>query len=166
MIKNIVLISSVAVLVISAAIWISWPAPGKEERTNTAAVINTALLSGESSFDFGTISMAAGKVSHEFKIRNSSSAPVKITNLSTSCMCTEASLITSAGRKGPFGMPGHGFFNPKIGEIINPGEEGTVEVVFDPAAHGPAGVGAIQRAVYIETAGGGKEIEIKAIVTP
>lgn len=166
MMKNIIMIAVVVVLALGAAIWISWPAPGAGERANTASVMDSALTAEESSFDFGAISMAAGKVRHEFKIRNSSTEPVKITQLSTSCMCTEANLITSAGRKGPFGMPGHGFFNPKISEIMNSGEEGTVEVVFDPAAHGPAGVGPIQRAVYIETAGGTSELEIKAVVNP
>lgn len=166
MMKNIIMVAVVAVLALGAAVWISWPAPGEGEGANTASVMNSALTAEESSFDFGTISMAAGKVRHEFKIGNSGPEPVKIIQLSTSCMCTEANLITSAGRKGPFGMPGHGLFNPKISEMLNPGEEGTVEVVFDPAAHGPAGVGPIERAVYIDTSRGVAELKIKAVVNP
>ena len=69
-------------------------------------------------------------------------------------------------QKGPYGMPGHGFI-PKINETLNSGEEALVEVVFEPAAHGPAGVGPIQRAIAIENnAGEPVELLFAAIVTP
>lgn len=58
-------------------------------------------------------------------------------------------------------------FFPSINQTINPGEEASVEVVFDPAAHGPAGVGQIQRTVTIEN-NTGKPLELgfSAVVTP
>lgn len=46
-------------------------------------------------------------------------------------------------------MPGHGMI-PEINEALQPDEKTEVEVVFDPAAHGPAGIGKIERTVYIE----------------
>jgi len=108
------------------------------------------LSSPQPFFDFGNISMAAGKVSHRFSIRNTGASAVTITKMYTSCMCTVATLITPAGRKGPFGMAGHEFI-PIIAESITPGASAQVEVVFDPAAHGPAGVGPTERIVTIRT---------------
>jgi len=124
------------------------------------------LVSMSRSFDFGTISMAAGKVSHRFWIRNTGDSPVTITRLYTSCMCTEATLITPAGSKGPFGMPGHGA-NAGVFERIAPGGTAQVEAVFDPAAHGPAGIGPTQRIVTIRTAEAAPlDLQFTAMVKP
>ena len=64
-------------------------------------------------------------------------------------MCTEATLVTSTGKRGPFGMPGHAPI-PAISERLAPGEMAEVDVVFDPAAHGPAGIGRIERNVTVQ----------------
>ncbi|MDP1719096.1 MAG: DUF1573 domain-containing protein, partial [bacterium] len=125
-----------------------------------------ALNAEETSFDFGSISMAAGKVTHMFKIKNATAEPVIVGKIYTSCMCTAASLINDGRRLGPFGMPAHGAI-PSIDEQIKPGGEAVVEVVFDPAAHGPAGVGTIQRVVTLENnAGAPLELKFAAVVTP
>lgn len=122
--------------------------PGPE--TVRQVAVTSSLVSSEPFFNFGNISMAAGKVSHRFRIRNTGGSAITITRMYTSCMCTEATLITPSGRKGPFGMPGHGA-NPGIFESIVPGGGAQVEVVFDPAAHGPAGIGPTDRIVTIRT---------------
>lgn len=110
--------------------------------------------------------MAAGNVSHVFDIRNSGSEPVTLTKLTTSCMCTTATLITRAGKIGPFGMPGHAP-SGGVNERLAPGETARVEMVFDPAAHGPAGVGEIERSVMIRnSAGRPLELRFVALVTP
>ncbi len=117
-------------------------------------------------FDFGKISMAAGKVSKVYWIKNISGDPLTISKLYTSCMCTDATLITKAGKRGPFGMPGHGP-TPRIEERLAPGESAQVEAVFDPAAHGPAGIGQTDRIVTIENDGGlPLELRFSAMVTP
>lgn len=108
------------------------------------------LVPEEKSFDLGTVSMAKGKVAHSFSVKNVGSSPVKITKISTSCMCTEATLVIDASRKGPFGMPGHGGLS-SLNEIVTPGQEISIEVTVDPAAHGPQGAGPAKKAVYIET---------------
>lgn len=118
-----------------------------------------ALVPAESFYDFSTISMAAGKVSHVFKIKNSGTNPVRVKKMYTSCMCTTAMLITKDGKVGPFGMPGH-MAIPIISQIITPNEEASVEAVFDPAAHGPAGVGKVRRTIYIETDGQKEPLEL------
>lgn len=81
-------------------------------------------------------------------------------------MCTNVFLLIDGEREGPFGMPGHGILR-SVGRVLQPGAESTLEVQFDPNAHGPAGVGLIQRTVAIE--GSGRELaafSIKANVTP
>jgi len=81
-------------------------------------------------------------------------------------MCTTAFLQSTDREKGPFGMEGMGFFAP-ANEVIEPGESRAVRVVYDPNAHGPAGVGAIDRFIYLTDPSGGElRFEIRAMVTP
>ena len=119
----------------------------------TAARASAALAAGESAFDFGAISMAAGNVSHRFWFKNESAASVLIRRIYTSCMCTTATLAKGARIVGRYGMPGHGPL-PDVNETLAPGEAAYVDVVFDPAAHGPAGLGRTQRVVTIEPGAG------------
>jgi hypothetical protein len=123
------------------------------------------LVASEPFFDFGNISMAAGKVSRRHTIRNTAASPVTITRVYTSCMCTDATLITPSGRKGPFGMPGHGPL-PSISESVPPGGTVLVDVVFDPAAHGPAGIGLTERIVTIRTGASQLDLRFRANVRP
>lgn len=131
------------------------------------AVLNSSLVSDKMLYDFGTISMADGVVRQDFRIKNISSAPIMIEKMYTSCMCTIAEFMMGDRRMGPFGMPGHGVPVPFLRQTIGPGEEAIIAVNFDPAAHGPAGVGRIERLVYLEN--GGQPLltlAIRANVTP
>lgn len=135
------------------------------ERSAAASILSAA----EDSFDFGEISMRDGSVRRIFTVQNSSSTtPLAIRDISTSCMCTTAYLNGPSGTLGPFGMPGgHGGGNTAVSEVIPAGESREIEVVFDPAAHGPAGVGRIERAVFIEDENGEVQtLKISATVTP
>ena len=126
----------------------------------------SALTASESFFDFGTISMKNGNVEHVFKITNGSGAEINLSSVYTSCMCTAAYLETPKGEKGPFGMEGMGYL-PPANETIPAGESRDVKAVYDPNAHGPSGVGKIDRFVYLtDDTGGTLELEIKANVTP
>lgn len=138
---------------------------GRSSDSDLGYLANSNYFDLEPAFDFGTISMAAGNVSHSFRIKNSGADAVAINKIYTSCMCTSASLIVGDLKLGPFGMAGHGFI-PKINRALAPGEEASLEIVFDPAAHGPAGVGTIQRVIYLETSAGRQTLEITANVTP
>ncbi len=165
--NNIIIWSAIILVIVIGFIWISGRSA---ENQNTQASLTgpSALAAAENFFDFGKISMADGKVSHDFRIKNAGAKPINITKIYTSCMCTTAILQTSSGKElGPYGMPGHGGFSPGINQTVAPGEEITVKAIFDPAAHGPAGVGPIERAVYIENDSGKSfEIQFKAVVTP
>jgi hypothetical protein len=126
-----------------------------------------ALVSSRANYDFGTISMGAGKVSTTYRIKNEGAAPLALDKIYTSCMCTEATLITASGRKqGPFGMPGHGPLKAVSGQLAA-GETALLEVVFDPAAHGPSGVGRIERVITVEAKGAAPlELGMVAMVRP
>ncbi|MBI2463073.1 MAG: DUF1573 domain-containing protein [Candidatus Spechtbacteria bacterium] len=107
---------------------------------------------GDTNFDFGTISMANGRVNHEFNVVNDGNEPVHIYKVYTTCMCTTATIIDEAGNElGKFGMPGHGGASSAADITVAPGKKVKVTAIFDPAAHGPSGVGLAQRSVYLET---------------
>ena len=138
------------------------PAPQVE----APSPVNRILTAKESGFDFGTVSMAAGKVTHRYWIRNTGASPITIRRLYTSCMCTTAALVKANRKYDPYGMPGHGFM-PTINASMAPGETAIVEVVFDPAAHGPAGIGPVDRFVTLQTDREPPlELAFTAIVTP
>ena len=64
-------------------------------------------------------------------------------------------------------MPGHGGAVPRVNEIIKAGESRDIEVVYNPNAHGPAGVGLIERSVFLEDENGKIiEFKFKVNVTP
>ena len=110
--------------------------------------------------------MAAGNVTHRFSIKNANAAPVVIRKISTSCMCTTAQLVKGGRKLAIYGMPGHGYV-PNLDEPIAPNEQAMVEVVFDPAAHGPAGIGRVERLVTIYTgAAQPLELSFNALVAP
>ena len=124
------------------------------------------LQARESDFDFGAISMAAGRVTHRFWFRNESGASVSMRRIYTSCMCTAATLVKGMKIINTYGMPGHGPL-PAVNESLKPGEAAYLDVVFDPAAHGPAGLGPTQRVVTIESdTGRPLELHFAANVRP
>lgn len=158
----------VAIVVAFAFLFVAGKTASKE-RTGVAknnASVASAFTSDSTHYDFGSISMKDGKVTHMFSLTNGSGKPVVIRKIITSCMCTEAFLVHGEDRKGPFGMQGHGFV-PPVNETVSTNDKRMVEVVFDPAAHGPAGVGNIERAVFVEDENGGTAmLTFKALVTP
>lgn len=132
--------------------------PGPEPQQAAGAVVNR--------FDFGRISMTQGLVSYVYELPNDGNLPVTISRVYTSCMCTTAYLLKDQKRLGPFGMPGHGT-SRGVSLALAPGEKVEVEVVYDPAAHGPAGLGRVERAVKLETAEGPSwELSFTAEVAP
>lgn len=153
------------VLVLLASAWFFRPKPEAVATTNSDV---SALSASETSYDFGRISMKNGLVEKTFAVTNTNSEDVFVEKITTSCMCTTAFITRADGEeKGPYGMVGHGASVPKANETIKAGETRTVRVVFDPNAHGPAGVGLIERLVMLEDSTGGRlDLSISATVTP
>jgi len=134
------------------------------ERNKSAATV--AFTITPANFDFGNISMKRGNVRQMFTVTNDGDMPITIRKVTTSCMCTEAFIVQDDIRKGPFGMPGHSSV-PLVNETVPAKGTLGMEVVYDPAAHGPAGIGRIERAVFIEDENGAVQtLQISATVTP
>jgi len=129
--------------------------------------VQSALVAPETFYDFGTISMKDGLVNKEFTVTNPTTDDITVSTILTSCMCTSAYVVKADGSlKGPFKMPGMGYV-PPANEVIKTGESRIIRVVYDPNAHGPAGVGRIDRFVTLTDAEGGTlQLEIQALVTP
>lgn len=139
----------------------------KAEKNNQSSGSSkpSQLQAVENSFDFGSISMVNGKVKKVFTFKNNTAAAIVAKKLYTSCMCTKATLTKNGETFGQFGMPAHGYI-PEINKDIEPGQDAQIEVEFDPAAHGPAGVGPIERQATLETSDGQLVFKFKAQVTP
>lgn len=167
--KNIVSGLVLALAVLAAVLMFFWRG-GALSKTPDLDEKNLASLQelqvAAKSFDFGKISMAKGDVSYKFQLKNIGNKKVLINKIYTSCMCTSALLKTFAGEWGPFGMPGHGYV-PKLNILINPNETAEIEAIYDPAAHGPTGLGKFERVVYLEGISESlQELKISGEVTP
>jgi hypothetical protein len=157
---------AVAGLIIVAQPGTATSTPAAAESAAGSAGSDGYLAAVRKKYDFGTISMARGKVTYRYPIRNVGTDPLEVRKLYTSCMCTTAALVKNGKVSEAYGMPGHTPI-PSINIPIAPQEQAYVEVVFDPAAHGPAGVGPIERVVTVEnSAGQPLELAFSAVVTP
>lgn len=104
--------------------------------------------------DFGKVPIDGGTVETVYIVRNTAGAEVRLAAVYSSCMCTTALLEFPDGTTaGPFGMPGHELATT-LDRTLAPQEQFVVRVRFDPAAHGPEGVGPTSRSVAIHTANG------------
>lgn len=69
-------------------------------------------------------------------------------------MCTRARLVQTDRTSAWFGMPHRGAPLPAVNFTLLAATPAYLEVSVDPAAHGEAGLGPIQRGVRLTTAGG------------
>lgn len=158
-------VAALAIALLAIVGWVQQRGAGSNQ-AKTAGAYSGTLVVAEKHFDFGSISMKNGTVSRRFTLSNAGSEPVVITKVYTSCMCTSATVSVQDTVDGPFGMPGHGRV-PSISRQILPGQSADVAVTFDPAAHGPAGVGTVNRTVFVETDSDSTvELTFTATVTP
>ena len=147
---TIILVSAGIIAALGVLFWLGRSGINNPNNSaNLSENVTADLVSDEDYYNFGVISMAAGQVTHDFKGKNTGVEPVKIEKVYTSCMCTDAYFIQNGKKLGPFGMAGHGFV-PPLKKSLAPGEEVIISAVFDPAAERPAGVGPIEREIYLE----------------
>lgn len=99
------------------------------------------------SADWGQIPMDKGVVKKVFRIKNTGTDTLKLFNIKTSCHCTKAVIDIGSDESPEFGMDSYSSWTGGIA----PGKEGKLTVIFDPAYHGPQGVGPINRFVSVET---------------
>jgi len=108
---------------------------------------NVKAYISETTFDWGEIGINNGKAEKTFDIKNEGTGMLKLSNISTSCMCTTAQLILDGKASPAFGM------HQKSSYVMEvpPQKTAKLKVVFDPLYHGPDGVGAITRQIKVET---------------
>ncbi len=161
-IGSIIFVIVLILLVFAAIFFVGRGTSSRNNQGGDASQLQTA----EKLYDFGTISMSKGNVEKIFKVTNPTNKDIFVKSITTSCMCTSAYIVKDGSKKGPFKMPGMGYV-PPADETIKAGDSIDIKVVYDPNAHGPAGVGRIDRFVYLaDDAGGKMQLEIKANVTP
>lgn len=164
--KQIKIIIGVALGVIAFGLLLFIKQPTEHEQLQGTSTEHNIVETNSDFYDFGTISMKDGKVKTIFKIKNTTSETLTLSKLYTTCMCTEAKLVLNGVTEGPFGMPGHGSI-PVFNQMLEPNQEADIEVEYDPNAHGPTGVGVIERSIILEGKGGKMAtLNIKANVTP
>lgn len=111
------------------------------------ASVNAKVTVDNKEFNWGKIPLNGGNVEKTFTIINSGKDSLTLANVRTSCHCTKARLSIDNKTSPDFGM---GNISSWIGEV-KPGSDARLTVVFDPAYHGPAGVGPITRYVSVNT---------------
>ena len=97
--------------------------------------------------DWGEIGIDDGEVETVFEIKNEGLSPLQLHDVITSCMCTTAQLVLGDKTSPAFGM--HSKSNYVM--EVPAGETARLIVVFDPAFHGPNGVGAISLQIEVQT---------------
>lgn len=98
-------------------------------------------------YDLGNVSIKDGLIKKTFEIKNIGSGDLKISDIWTSCHCTTAILKVGSKESPKFDMEHSSFWS----QNISPGQTAYLEVIFDPAFHGPLGIGSAVRIVYLST---------------
>jgi len=108
---------------------------------------NIELAVDSKNHDWGVIDYDNGIVSQNFAIKNTGSNTLELYDVLTYCMCTTAQLTTPGQTSRKFDM--HEKSSPVFS--VPPGETAQLKVEFDPAFHGPSGLGSITRTVNMKT---------------
>ena len=151
-------------LIIGFAFWQGKP---KEESPEPIVAGDVAGVEiNPLSYDLGDVPIDGGIVTKEYEVKNSTEGVLNLKKLATSCMCTTASFEVGETNTKFFGMEGHGDKNPSVNIEIGPGQSGKVVTRFDPAAHGPQGVGPFDRSIFLTFSdpAGVKELKFNGVV--
>lgn len=122
------------------------------------------LTATPENIDIGQVKYGGGIVTREYKIKNTTGNTIKLRKIVTSCMCTKARVKIGDKNTRFFSMEMNGDLNPLISYDLKAGETAKVEFNFDPAAHGPAGIGLIDRVVTLSFDTGFKELKFNGEV--
>ena len=144
--KFVIGVVVISALVLGGGMWAALRLPA----VNGVAIEETGEAKAEIAIkaqEFGEVPLKGGNVMKSYAVKNVGTAPLLVANMGTSCMCTTVQLKTRDGTSPKFAMHQKSEWKGTIA----PGESGEVEVVFDPAFHGPTGLGDISRMIKFET---------------
>ncbi len=158
-------------LVIGVAVIASKPTGGSVAGSSIVGgdryVSNTPIqgvTANTESIDIGKVSYGGGIVSKTYEIKNDAGQDLKLKKIVTSCMCTKVRVKFADKTTKFYAMEMNGDKNPIISYDFPAGSSATVEFNFDPAAHGPAGIGPIDRVISLYFDGGYKELKFNGEV--
>lgn len=119
-------------------------------------------------YELGDVPINGGIVTREYEVKNTTEKTLKLKKIATSCMCTQASVRIGDDQSRFFAMEHVMDKNPPVNMELPAGEKALVTVNFDPAAHGPQGVGPFERIVWLTFSdpAGVKELKLKGTVVP
>ncbi len=115
--------------------------------------------------DLGSVSYGGGKVTKSFEVKNTYDHDIKLRKITTSCMCTTAKFVIDGKESKDYGMEMNGDLNPLIDFDFPADSTAQVVFTFDPAAHGPQGIGPFDRVVTMFFDTGYKEFRFGGVVT-
>lgn len=140
---------------------------GKETNEQTQPLTQVAGIQvSPETYELGNVDLNSGLVTKEYEVVNETDQTMKLQKIVTSCMCTQVKVSVGDKESRFFGMEHPGDRNPPINYEIQPGEAAKITVNFDPAAHGPQGVGPFNRVVTLTFSepSGVKELTFSGIV--
>ncbi|OGH21552.1 MAG: hypothetical protein A2958_02375 [Candidatus Levybacteria bacterium RIFCSPLOWO2_01_FULL_38_13] len=120
------------------------------DSTNTSQVTSSTNAKAQipqKEHNFGNIPYSGGNVEKAFIIKNVGSDTLKLSNVRTSCHCTKARISVDGEESPSFGMDG---ISSWVGEV-GKSRQAKLIVTFDPAFHGPQGIGPVNRFVSVDT---------------
>ena len=142
--KLAVSIVAITLLFTGGVVWLAVSMSSVAEVQTSA---NAKAIVSSYMHDWGDIKMDEGKVRANFEVKNEGTEDLKLYNVASSCTCTMAKIIMGDITSPIFGMHTKSDFVM----VIPPGQTAQVQAEFNPAFHGPTGVGTITRNVTVET---------------
>ena len=147
--KFIAIIIVLTIGIIGMAIFISGSSPSAIKAT-ISKTEGAKIYVDHSYRKVGDIGYSNGILYHRFPVKNEGNKDLEIANMTTSCMCTEV-FLKKDGQEGPkFGMKGMTAPSAWKG-VLKPGQSAEIIAAFDPAYHGPQGIGEVSRIRSLET---------------
>ena len=144
--KLIIAISVLTLAILGLGVWLlTKPTAGSQLGTTVPAGGKAEVPVTE--FDWGTIDYGGGDAVAEFTISNPGPGTLSLAEVGTSCMCTTAQIIINDQKSPYFGMHAKSSW---VGQVPA-GGQAKLKVVFDPAFHGPSGVGPVTRQIVMTT---------------
>lgn len=161
----IAVIVGTIILIGGLAFWMTKSSSGGvgDKFIQNAEITNLeAIPSGN--LNLGKVAYGGGIVSKNFEVKNTSDRGIKLRKITTSCMCTTAKVKVGNKETKFYGMEMNGDLNPLIDYDLPAGAVAQVIFDFDPAAHGPSGVGTFDRVITLFFDAGFKELKFNGEV--
>lgn len=144
--KYLIIILGITVLLFGG--FIAFASANKNTQPTVLGQANL-IEANPSFYELGQVPLNGGVVTKEYEIKNTHSEEIILKKIATSCMCTRAKVVSEGQETEFFGMEHPGDRNKTISFLLAAGESAKVLVEFDPAAHGPQGVGPFDREVWL-----------------